>query len=274
MDTAKVGRSMNDRSDKIKIAQSFGQAAAIYHTQASLQQDCATKLLQILDLWEVPAGKILEVGCGTGFLTQGLCDRFPNHPLQVTDFSAEMLAFCQAHLQIGDDCAPVSFQQMDGEKLETEETYSLIIANFVIQWFTQPVETLRLWLKRLQPHGVLWLAFPTCHSFPEWREECEALQIPFTANELPDSQELVKALSSFSQDSYLQEVFLHTSHQDAGDFLRGLKAIGAGVNTSGQKLSAAEMKRLIRHWNNAVKDHQGVLQVHHHVAFLLIRRYY
>jgi malonyl-CoA O-methyltransferase len=273
MDTAEVGRSMNDRSDKLKIAQSFGQAASIYHTQASLQQDCATKLLQILDLWEVPAGKILEVGCGTGFLTQELCDRFPHQPLQVTDLSAEMLAFCQAHLQIGGNRAPVSFQQMDGEKLETEETYSLIVASFVIQWFKQPVETLRLWLERLQPHGILCLAFPTCHSFPEWREKCEDLQLPFTANALPDSQELIKALSSLSQDSYLQEVFLHTSHQDAGDFLRGLKAIGAGINTSGQKLSAAEMKRLIRHWNNAVKkDKQDVLQVHHHVAFLLIRR--
>jgi malonyl-CoA O-methyltransferase len=263
---------MNSEPTKLKVAQSFGQAAAIYHTQASLQQDCATKLLQILDLWEVPAGKILELGCGTGFLTQGLCDRFPDHPLQVTDLSTDMLDFCQTHLQIADDRAPVSFQQMDGEKID-QETYGLIIASFVIQWFKRPVETLQLWLERLQPDGVLCLAFPTYHSFPEWRQMCESLQIPFTANALPDPQALVKALSKFSQDSYLQKDFFYTSHQDAGDFFRGLKSIGAGVNTLGQQLSTTEMKHLIRHWDNAIKkDKQDVLQVRHHVAFLLIRR--
>jgi malonyl-CoA O-methyltransferase len=265
---------MNSQPNKLKIAQSFGQAAEIYHTQASLQQDCATKLLQILDLWEVPAGKILEVGCGTGFLTQGLCDRFPHHPLQVTDLSGDMLDFCQTHLQIMGDRAPVSFQPMDGEKIESQETYGLIVASFVIQWFKQPVETLELWLERLQPGGILCLAFPTYRSFPEWQQMCESLQIPFTANSLPHPQELVKALSDFSQNSYLQEEFFYTFHQDAGDFFKGMKSIGAGVNTSGQQLSAAEMKRLIRHWNNLVKEDKpdGVLQVHHHVAFLLIRQ--
>jgi malonyl-CoA O-methyltransferase len=264
---------MNSESNKLKIAQSFGQAASIYHTQASLQQDCARKLLQILDLWEVPAGKILEVGCGTGFLTQGLSDRFPYQPLQVTDLSADMLNFCQTHLQVAGDRAPISFQQMDGEMID-QETYGLIVASFVIQWFKQPVETLQLWLERLQPDGVLCLTFPTCHSFPEWRQVCDFLQIPFTANVLPHSQELVRALSKFSQDSYLQEEFFCTSHQDAGSFFRGMKSIGAGVNTSEQQLSVADMKRLICYWNNAVKkDKQDyVLQVHHHVAFLLIRR--
>jgi malonyl-CoA O-methyltransferase len=258
--------------DKLKIAQRFGQAAAIYHSQASLQRHCATKLLEVLDRWDVPPGQILEVGCGTGFLTQGLCDRFPQHPLRVTDLSAEMLDFCQTHLQTGSGA--VSFQQMDGEKLETEETYGLIVASFVIQWFRQPIETLRLWLERSQPNGILCLAFPTCHSFPEWRQMCEFLHIPFTANDLPNPQDLLKGLSKQVQDSYLLEEFFHTSHQDAGDFFRGMKSIGAGVNTSGQQLSASEMKRLIRHWNNTVKkDKPGsLLQVHHHVAFLLLRR--
>jgi malonyl-CoA O-methyltransferase len=262
---------MNNERDKLRIAQRFGQAAAIYHSQASLQQHCAMKLLEVLALWDVPPGQILEVGCGTGFLTQGLCDRFPQHSLQVTDLSAEMLDFCQAHLKIR---GAVSFQQMDGEKLETEETYGLIVASFVIQWFKQPVETLRLWLERLQPNGILCLAFPTCRSFPEWRQMCESLHIPFTANDLPNPQDLIEGLSKLVQDSYLQEEFFHTSHQDASDFFRGMKSIGAGVNTSGQQLSTAEMKRLIRYWNDVVKSDKpgSILQVHHHVAFLLLRR--
>ena len=262
---------MNDQSEKLKIAQSFGQAALTYHAQASLQQDCATKLLALLELWEVPPGVILEIGCGTGFLTQELCDRFPHHPLQVTDLSTDMLHFCQAHLQVAPDRAPISFRQMDGETLEGNECYGLIVASFVIQWFKQPVESLLGWLERLKPNGILCLAFPTCDSFPEWRQVCESLQIPFTANSLPNPQILVQALSKFSKNVYLQEEILCTTHQNASDFFRGLKLIGAGVNISGQKLSAPKMKKLIKSWDNCIEK-DGVLRVHHHVAFLLIQR--
>lgn len=265
---------MNDQSKKLEIAQSFGQVASNYHVQASLQQDCASKLLELLELWEVPSGKILEVGCGTGFLTQGLCDRFPNHPLHITDLSADMLHFCQTHLQVAPDRAPVSFQQMDGEMLEGDERYGLIVANFAIQWFKQPIESLLGWIERLKPGGILCLAFPTCGSFPEWRQVCKSLQIPFTANSLPNPQILVRALSKTSQNLYLQEEIFCTTHRNAIDFFRGLKSIGASVNTSGQKLSTAEMKSLIQYWNNDVEkqDKKYALQVHHHVAFLLIQQ--
>jgi len=264
---------MNNELEKLKIAQSFGQAASTYHTQASLQEKCAAKLLALLDLWEIPLGAILEVGCGTGFLTQGLCDRFPHHPLHITDLSEEMLHFCQAHLQIAPDRAPVSFQQMDGEILEENERYGLIVANFVIQWFKQPVESLLSWLERLKPDGILCLAFPTCDSFPEWRQACEFLQIPFTANSLPDPHFLIQELSKVSQISYLQEEIFCTIHQNTSAFFRELKSIGASVNTSDQKLSIVEMKRLIQCWDNSVKKtKKNVFHVHHHVAFLLIRR--
>jgi malonyl-CoA O-methyltransferase len=271
MDLSKVERRMNDQSEKLKIAQSFGQAALAYHVQASLQQDCAAKLLALLELCEVPPGVVLEVGCGTGFLTQRLCDRFPHHPLHITDLSADMLRFCQTHLQVAPDRAPVSFRQMDGEILEGHECYGLIVASFVIQWFKQPVESLLGWLERLKPNGILCLAFPTSDSFPEWRQVCESLQIPFTANFLPHPQLLTQALSRFSQDIYLQEEIFCTTHRNASDFFRGLKSIGASVNTSGQKLSAPEMKKLIKYWDRCIEK-DGVLQVHHHIAFLLIRR--
>ncbi|NJR38488.1 MAG: methyltransferase [Leptolyngbyaceae cyanobacterium CSU_1_4] len=261
---------MNDDFEKQKIAQSFGQAALNYHAQASLQQHCAAKLLTLLELWEVPPGAILEIGCGTGFLTQGLCDRFPNHPLQGTDLSTEMLHFCQSHLQIAPDRAPVSFRQMDGEILEGNERYGLIVANFVIQWFKHPVESLLSWLERLKPNGILCLAFPTCDSFPEWRQACESLQIPFTANSLPNPHTLIKALSKVSQDMYLQEEIFCTTHRNGSDFFRGLKSIGAGINVSGQKMSAAEMKKLIRCWDNSVE--KMVFTSSSSCRFLLIQR--
>jgi malonyl-CoA O-methyltransferase len=262
---------MGNESDKQKIARSFGQAALTYHAIASLQQNCAVQLLDVLAEWstDLPLGAILEVGCGTGFLTQGLCDSFPHCPLHVTDLSIDMLRFCQDHLQLESRRAPVSFQQMDGENITGR--YALIVASFVIQWFEQPVISLQHWLERLEPNGVICVAFPTYRSFPEWRQACEDLQIPFTANSLPDPQMMIEALSSGIQKYYLKEVTVPTTHRDASEFFRDLKSIGAGFNTSGQKLSLAQMKRLIRCLDRDL-DRSGVFQVQHHVAFLLMRR--
>jgi malonyl-CoA O-methyltransferase len=252
--------------DKQKIAQTFGQAAALYQAHASLQRDCAAKLLTLLDgvgtQWQMPSGQILEVGCGTGFLTQGLCDRFPQQPLLATDLSAEMIAFCQQQLSQRRTGA-IAFQQMDGEQITGR--YSLIVASFVIQWFQDPATTLQHWLKCLEPNGVLCLAFPSDGSFPEWRQACQALQIPFTANSLPNVKKITHALSPYSQNYVLQEEIFATHHTNGSDFLRGLKAIGTGVNTSGKQLSSGQMKQLMAYWHEP-------LQMHHAVAFLVMQR--
>jgi malonyl-CoA O-methyltransferase len=257
--------------DKQEIARSFGQSALSYHANATLQQDCAAKLLEIVAPWIPPAGAVLEVGCGTGFLTRGLGDRFPDRAILATDLSGEMVQFCHSHL-----CHShlpshnnISFQQMDGENITGK--YALILSSFAIQWFEQPRETLRHWLKHLEPSGIVGLAFPTGDSFPEWRELCDRLQIPFTGNALPDVHTLLQDLSPEIRVFYSQEIILTTIHRNAADFFRSLKAIGAGMNTSGQMLTPKQMKKLLQTWDQQLKSLEHCV-VHHHVAFLIIGR--
>jgi malonyl-CoA O-methyltransferase len=255
--------------DKQKVARSFGQAASSYHDNAILQQNCAQQLLEILEPWvlDLPDGDVLEVGCGTGFLTQGLGDRFPDRSILATDIAAEMVQFSQSCLAPYDQ---ISFQQMDGERITGK--YALIVSNFVIQWFAQPEVTLRCWLEHLEPNGLIALAFPAAGSFPEWQDLCDRLQIPFTANDLPDAQALIKALSAEAKILYCEEIMLTTTHRNASDFLRGLKAIGAGVTTSGKALSLAQMKKLVQTWDNRLKPSEACV-VHYHVAFWVIQRH-
>jgi malonyl-CoA O-methyltransferase len=253
--------------DKQEIARSFGQSALNYHANATLQQDCAARLLEIVEPWipDLPSGAVLEVGCGTGFLTYGLGDRFPDRAVLATDLSAEMMQFCQSHLPHDKN---ISFQPMDGENITGK--YALILSSFAIQWFEQPTETLQHWLKHLEPKGLIGLAFPTCDSFPEWRGVCDRLQIPFTANALPDVHKLLQDLSPEIRVFYSKEMILTTSHRNAADFFRSLKAIGAGMNTSGQTLTPTQMKKLIQTWDKQVQNSGCV--VHHHVAFLILGR--
>ncbi|NJR68796.1 MAG: hypothetical protein HC771_09105 [Synechococcales cyanobacterium CRU_2_2] len=62
----------------IIIAQAFGQAADTYDRHGTAQCACADHLLAFVPtgfLDHLPPGPVLEFGCGTGFLTQGLIAR-------------------------------------------------------------------------------------------------------------------------------------------------------------------------------------------------------
>jgi malonyl-CoA O-methyltransferase len=265
-------------SSKQSIAQTFGQASHHYHTHAQLQKDCALEFLAQLDqqldqqLYQLPPGRILEVGCGTGFITQGLIQRFPQRSLDITDLSAEMVAYCQQAVK-SQHHSDLTFKQMDGEQLP-DQTYAMIISGFVIQWFNNCAIALQRMLDHLEPGGLLCLSFPSDQSFPEWRQICRELDLPMTANPLPNVERIKDALCS-NQDLN-QVIILHESersiptiHPDAIAFFRALKLIGAGLNLKAQSLSPQQMRKLVNDWNRQSPEQ---IQVHHHIVYLILRK--
>lgn len=62
-----------------QVAENFGRSVSDYHKQAEVQKEVADRLIASLEPWRdiLPPGPILEVGCGTGFVTQGLVDLYP-----------------------------------------------------------------------------------------------------------------------------------------------------------------------------------------------------
>jgi malonyl-CoA O-methyltransferase len=257
---------------KQKIAKSFGQAASRYNAHADLQRECVSHLLNLLRTYQfkLPEGSVLEIGCGTGFITQGLLNCFPKRSLEITDFSTEMLNYCQANLNISDEQKSlISFYQLDAENIPSHDhLYAAIIGGFVIQWFSDPIKSLNRLLKRLHPDGMLFVSFPTCDSFSEWRQLCNQLNFPFTANPLPDPETLLSALP-YAQLGYATTLELTTTHANAADFFRSLKAIGAGINRSQQQLTATQMKTLIQHWDAQAA---GPVQVHHQIVCWALQR--
>lgn len=259
--------------DKQTIAARFGQATEAYHAFATVQKQGAKRLISLAQssCRTLPEGPILEIGCGTGFVTQELVQYFPQRSIEVTDLSSEMLQFCRAHLQISPQQeALLSFHLLDAETIHcAAQKYALIAGGFVLQWFKHPRKSILSLLEQLQPGGQLLLSFPTCHSFSEWRQVCQLLQLPFTANALPDAQLLVQELRQNNIQVTIDEVSFYTAHDDAAQFFRELKAIGAGFSTAKKQLSVSQLKQLIQVWNQQSRDK---IYVHHHIAFCSIRR--
>ena len=254
---------------KNKIARQFGRAATYYDEHADVQREVARRLIASLEPWQdiLPPGPILEVGCGTGFVTAGLANLYPDRKLIVTDLSSEMVETCKNKFR---NYPNLLFEVLDAENPPAgERKYAMTISGFAAQWFRDPALTLGKWLEVTKPGGLLLAAFPGSESFPEWRRHCQELGIPFTGNTLPDTEEMVIKLSAGPAQVDYYEDTVTRKFASATDFFRHMKRLGAGTQQEGRHLTASEMKMLIRHWDDQSSD--GI-RVSYHVVFLAAKR--
>ncbi|MBO6524476.1 MAG: methyltransferase domain-containing protein [Balneolaceae bacterium] len=254
---------------KQKVTQSFSKATQRYHEQAEVQKKVAEGLIASVRPWKgtIPPGPILEVGCGTGFLSEKIIQEFPSREFTVTDASKEMLHFTQKRLNESDN---LSFEVLDVDHLQNPEPkYALIVSNFTAQWFDDTAIGLEKLAGMLKPGGLLLTSFPGNHSFTEWYECCLELGLPFTANPLPDVEEVVVKLSLSPVQIDYYENDLYQEFNFSIDFFRHLKEVGADVSTTGKSLTAKQLKLLTDFWNNKV-DNQ--IKVKWHVVYVAVKK--
>lgn len=219
----------------------------------------------------MPPGSILEVGCGTGFLTSKLIQEFPDRKLIITDASQKMLEFCEADLsEKGINTDQVEFRLLDVNEFKADaQEYALVTSNFAAHWFKDPSLGLQNLGESLLAGGIMLTAFPGNHSFPQWYENCLELGIPHTANPLPDVEEAVIKLSMGPMQIDYYENDLYQDFDSAMDFFRHLKNIGASKSILGKSLSAKQFKLLTNHWDQKT---DGKVKVKWHIVYLAAKR--
>lgn len=256
-------------SAKSEVIKNFSKSVSYYSEHAKLQEQVAKRLIASLEPWVqiLPAGPIIELGCGTGFVSKPLCKMLPSRELQITDISSRMVEYC--HKQI-DRKNRITFNIIDAENAAPEKlAYSMSISNFVAHWFRHPAHTLSQWLDATKPGGLLLAAFPGNQSFPEWKEQAENLGIPYTGNELPDIEEMVIKLSiGDNQVDYYEDTVVE-NYSSADVFFEHLKKLGAGTQKKGRNLTEKERKLLINNWD---EEAEGDITVSYHIVFIAVKR--
>jgi malonyl-CoA O-methyltransferase len=266
---------ITEERDISRIARSFGNAAETYHQEAEIQKKVADGLISSLLPWRelLPSGPILEVGCGSGFLTRRLIEHFPDKEFVITDASAKMVQFCKNELEKeGLLSHKIQFQVLNADEFERgDKNYSMVISNFAPHWFKDTSVALGSLSDSIQPGGLLLCSFPDNHSFEQWYEHCLELGLPYTANPLPDVEEVVVKLSMghLQIDYYENDLF---QEFDASiDFFRHLKQTGASVNVKGNALTPKQFRLLINHWDQK-SNHK--INVKWHVVYLAAKKGY
>lgn len=230
-----------------KIGRSFG-AAHDYDRHARVQRDVAQALAQrIMAQALPPCPRVLEIGCGTGFLTQALAERGLGGEWLVTDLSPAMVERCRTAMTA--HAAPrLRFAALDGEygQPDVDTRFDLICSSMAMQWFDDLERAIARMAGWLAPGGVLAFTTLAEGTFAEWRAAHAAEGLAAGTLGLPDARQLAAMHPALQIAPHGVERHVET-HASARDFLRALKAIGARTAASShQPLPAAAMRRVMR----------------------------
>jgi malonyl-CoA O-methyltransferase len=150
---------------KQAVASDFGGASASYEGAARLQRKMGDAMLETIAQAVPQDATVIDLGCGTGWYTRQLAQRFGAHTVGV-DLAPGMLAFAKAQSKAlskapSNALRPETIQwlEADAERLPLAgQSVDLIYSNLMIQWCHNPQGVLRECQRVLRPGGQLWVS--------------------------------------------------------------------------------------------------------------------
>lgn len=236
-----MGLAMNSRR-KQRISDAFGAAADRYDDHAGPQR-LAARMVADLAQRQKPDGvtRILEIGCGTGFLTRDIPARWPGAELVVTDISPAMLAKASSDGRVAG-----TFLAMDGEvPAFAGAWFDLILSSLTFQWFDDLEGAIGRLVGLLRPGGSLIFSTMGRDSFARWRAAHEACGFAAGVPVYPTLDDLLAILAGYG-DAFAFDETLALECGGAWGLLAHLKGIGAVVPGEGRSpLSPSNLRRVM-----------------------------
>lgn len=214
-------------SRKTHIARAFNRAAPAYHTAAGLQRVVAQGLAERIGTLKLKTtalpSRILEIGCGTGQLTEHVRPLLPEAAWTLTDIAWDMLKCCQKRLSRSGD---VSFVCMDGERPAVTGGFDLICSSLTWQWFDDPASAVITLAELLCPGGVLAFSTLATEGLVEWRHAHEDLGLGDTMSDYITAAKLSRTWPK-TGSGHVEEEWIARTYPNALAFVSELKRIGA-----------------------------------------------
>jgi malonyl-CoA O-methyltransferase len=235
----------------------FDRAAAGYHAAAGIQARVADQLMA--ELPAIEPGRILEIGCGTGLLTERLAARYPDRPLEAMDLSPAMVREAARRLA-GEP--HVIFFAADIRRLRRKARYDLAVSSSALHWAT-PLETaFRRIAVALAPGGWFVAALMTEGTLGELRRlRAELFPRNLPAEELPARADVCRAVrASGLREISVRDLSFESGHASAAALLGELHAMGVtgGRLSAGVRpLTRGELERLKARYQALYGDRNG-----------------
>ena len=135
-------------------------------------EEMRTEALSLLDIEAEMT--VLDVGCGTGFATEGLLE----HVDEVYGIDQSEHQLEQAYAKFGARAPPVHFHRGDAERLPfATDTFDIVWSSGSIEYWPNPILALREFRRVLKPGGQVLVVGPNYPDNPITQRLADAIML-------------------------------------------------------------------------------------------------
>ena len=239
-----------------KIRQAFSDASIQYDVLTSLHKEIGRELVRKINKIE-DAKRILDIGMGTGWLTNKLKFYFPDTMVVGMDFAPGMIDAAKHKNAEGfwivqADALGIPFKN---------DSFDVIISNLAYQWVEDLRKSFTICQKTLGKEGVLVLTMFGYNTFQELfltLENSSGIdQLKF--RRLASRESVCEALSlSGFRDIKVEEEIIKVHFPTMMDLLKWIKDIGANMLNPNIFLGKEALLRSEEYYNGHFRDRLGI----------------
>ena len=242
--------------DTKQVKKSFEKSIDKYSKHAVVQQNTAEKLVYELAKINPRFDKVLEIGSGSGVLTELVCKN-----LKFREYSANDLTE-KSETYVKKIVPNEKFYCGDFRRINFNKKFNLIISNAVFQWFETPEKVLDKCFNLLNSGGVLAFSTFDKNNFTEIKQ-IAGLSLAYKSKEEWENllHNRFELLYSFGFEQVLTfsnplEIFAHIKN--------------TGVNALGQApMSIVEIKQLCEKYRT---EFPGLTLTYAPLIFIAVKR--
>ena len=220
---------------KTAVRRSFGNAAKTYDGNAFLQREIAGRLFERLEYIKLQPSTVLDLGCGTGYATAKLRERFPVANIVGLDLALQMLATARTQAKpaswwtrVTGRAPPQSWLCSDAEALPFKtESIDFVVSNLTLQW-CNPERVAKEVSRVLKPTGLFMFTTLGPDTLKELRAAFRAIDDKPHVNKFVDMHDIGDILvhSGFA-DPVMDQETITLTYTELKPLLQELKGIGA-----------------------------------------------
>ncbi|BDU50267.1 malonyl-ACP O-methyltransferase BioC [Haliovirga abyssi] len=265
--------------EKEKVIKNFSKGAKTYDKYAKVQKYMAEKLNKLfiehkeknINCDMNSKKQILEIGNGTGILTEYILKKYKNLNMDLIDISPEMIKISKEKFKnINNN---LNYIVGDAEEYDFNKKYDLIISNATFQWFKDFENTINKLYDSLNNGGEIIFSTFGKETYNELRKILKSISEKYdysqTFYSMNDIEKIIRDIGA--EFTLIEENYIE-KFKNVREFLFAIKKIGA--NSAKEKkeiLTPGVYKQLEKEYKKNFTKNNKII-VTNHIIFCKIKK--
>ena len=202
-----------------KIRNTFNSSSSNYNDNAFLQNEIANRLAEKLKVISIKPQTIIDLGSGTGLLSNKTAEIFPNSNLFCVDFAQQSLLENSQNLKVCANAYELPF---------ASNSVDFIVSNLMMQWCPDLKTLFNECFRVLKPQGLLLFTTFGPDTLKELKRSWSAVDSSTHVNNFIDMHDIGdQMLQSGFQSPIMEMENITLTYEKVLDLMHDLKSIGA-----------------------------------------------